>query len=111
MSDCLFCRIVAGTIPSTQVYSDEYCIAFRDIHPKANVHVLVVPRRHIESFQFLTADDAALMGHMVLVLDKIAQQQGLKDGFRTIINTGPGGRQEVGHLHFHLLGGALLPSF
>lgn len=104
MSACLFCRIIAGEIPSTQVYSDEHCVAFKDIHPKARVHVLLVPRKHIASLQHIGADDAALMAHMTQTLNVVALQQGLSNGFRTVVNTGREGGQEVDHLHFHVLG-------
>jgi histidine triad (HIT) family protein len=104
MSNCLFCKIISGDIPSAQVYSDEHCIAFKDIHPKAKVHLLVVPRRHIESLAHLQATDAELMGLMTVSLQQIARQNGLDNGFRTVINTGHEGGQEVGHLHFHVMG-------
>lgn len=104
MSNCLFCKIIAGQIPSAQVYNDEHCIAFKDIHPKAKVHLLVVPRRHIESFAHLEATDVELMGQMTVSLQQIAAQNGLNNGFRTVINTGAEGGQEVGHLHFHVMG-------
>lgn len=105
MSDCIFCKIVAGEIPSKRVYEDEHLIAFHDIHPKAPVHVLVIPRKHIDSLAEATAADAALLGHATLTLPKIARELGLDQGFRTIVNTGPGGGQEVYHLHYHILGG------
>lgn len=111
MSDCIFCKIVSGAIPSKRVYEDEHLIAFHDLHPKAPVHVLVIPRRHIENFDSLVEQDAALMGHLTVTLRKVAAAAGLSDGFRTIINSGRGGRQEVYHLHYHLLGGSTLPSF
>lgn len=110
MSDCIFCRILAGEIPAQRVYEDEDMLAFRDIHPKAPVHVLVVPRKHIASLREAEADDAALLGRMTLALPRIAHELGLEQGFRTIVNTGPGGGQEVFHLHYHILGGpARLP--
>lgn len=111
MSECLFCKIIAGEIPSDKVYEDEYLYAFKDIYPKAQVHVLVIPKQHIESLAALTDEDAALMGHLTLVLPKIAAALGLAEGFRTIINTGRGGGQEVFHLHAHILGGGRLPGF
>lgn len=104
MSDCLFCRIVANQIPSNRVYEDEQVIAFKDIHPKAPVHLLLIPRKHIVSLAHLQPEDAGLMGHMMLLLPKLAEQAGLKSGFRTQIHTGAGGGQEVFHLHLHLLG-------
>ena len=111
MSDCIFCRIVAGEIPAERVYEDEEVIAFRDIHPKAPVHLPVIPRRHIPSLEALAPEDDALAGRILRLLPRLAREQGLEDGFRTVINTGPGGGQEVFHLHFHLLGGRGLPGF
>lgn len=111
MSDCLFCKIVAGEIPSNRVYEDDQVIVFKDIYPKAKVHLLVVPREHIESLKEMNASHDALMAHMIRLLPKLAEQQGLDTGFRTIVNTGPGGGQEVMHLHIHLLGGGPLPGF
>jgi len=111
MTDCLFCKIIAGNIPSEKVYEDDLIYAFKDIYPKANVHVLVIPKIHITSLDELQAEHSELMGHMMLKLRDIARSQGLDTGFRTIINTGPGGGQEVGHLHIHILGGSDLPGF
>ena len=111
MSDCIFCRIVAGEIPAAKVFEDEQIIAFRDINPKADVHLLVVPRRHIASLEELTPLDDGVVAHMMRLLPQLAREQGLAQGFRTIINTGAGGGQEVFHLHIHLLGGASLPGF
>jgi len=104
-SNCLFCNIVAGTIPSTQVYSDEWVIVFKDINPKAQVHLLIVPREHIVSLNEIEQRHDVLIGHIMRLLPKIAKEQGLNDGFRTVINTGAGGGQVVFHLHVHLLGG------
>ena len=111
MSDCLFCKIAAGEIPSDTVYEDDQVIVFKDLYPKANVHLLVVPREHIESLKEMDASHDALMSHMMRLLPKLAEDQGLVTGFRTIINTGPGGGQEIFHLHIHLLGGSRLPGF
>jgi histidine triad (HIT) family protein len=111
MTDCLFCKIVAGDIPSEKVYEDDLIYAFKDIYPKAEVHVLVIPKAHITSLDDLNEEDNSLIAHMMLKLKDIAKEQGLTTGFRTIINTGPGGGQEVGHLHMHILGGANLPGF
>jgi histidine triad (HIT) family protein len=110
-SDCLFCKIAAGEIPSDRVYQDDRVIVFKDIYPKAKVHLLAMPRQHIESLEDLLPDHDALMAHMLRLLPRIAREQGLTNGFRTIINTGPGGGQEVPHLHIHLLGGGRLPGF
>ncbi len=111
MSDCLFCRIVAGEIPSERVYEDEKVVVFKDINPKAEVHLLVIPRQHIESLDSLRAEDDELIAYMMRLLPRLARDQGLHDGFRTIINTGKGGGQLVFHLHLHLLGGKNLPGF
>lgn len=105
MSDCLFCRIVRGEIPSQKVYEDEEVLAFKDIRPLAPVHFLVIPKRHIESLATSTEDDAALLGRLLALVPKIAREQGAADGFRTIINTGRVGGQEVYHLHIHVIGG------
>jgi len=109
MNSCLFCKIEKGEIPSDQVYQDKEIVVFKDISPKAEVHLLVVPRKHITSVNELLPEDSDLISKMVLLLPKLAKQQGLDDGFRTIINTGKGGGQEVFHLHIHLLGGDHLP--
>jgi histidine triad (HIT) family protein len=105
-TDCIFCKIVAGEIPSTQVYRDEQVTAFRDINPAAPVHVLIVPNRHIASVNDLTAEDEPLIGHLFSVAKQIAAEEGIAEsGYRLIINTGPAGGQVVFHLHLHLLGG------
>ena len=107
MSDnCLFCKIVAGQIPSTQVYSDEHIVAFRDISPVAPQHILLIPRKHIQSVAALTAQDSELMGHLLLSAKKIATDEGFAEsGFRCVLNTGEDGGQSVAHLHLHLLAG------
>ncbi|MDM8562952.1 histidine triad nucleotide-binding protein [Candidatus Marithioploca araucensis] len=104
-TDCLFCKIIAGELPCDQVYSDEHVIVFEDINPKAPVHLLIVPREHIISLNALEEKHDGLMGHIMRLLPKLAKEQGLDKGFRTIINTGSGGGQIVFHLHVHLLGG------
>ena len=111
MSDCLFCKIVAGDIPSDRVYEDDQVIVFKDIHPKADVHLLVIPREHVASLNELDISHDGVMAHIMRLLPKIAKEQGLNDGFRTIVNTGPGGGQIIYHLHVHLLGGPSLPGF
>lgn len=111
MSDCIFCKIVAGEIPADTVYEDDRVVVFRDINPKAAVHLLVIPREHIASLDELDAGHDALMAHMLRLLPRLAAEQGLDQGYRTIINTGKGGGQEVFHLHIHLLGGSGLPGF
>ena len=102
---CLFCKIVEGSIPSTPVHGDELSYAFADIAPKAPVHVLIVPRRHIGSLAATEPEDAALLGHLLAVTAKIARDKGLVNGYRAVLNTGDDGGQTVGHLHVHLLGG------
>jgi histidine triad (HIT) family protein len=111
MTDCLFCKIVAGEIPAETVYQDDLVVAFKDINPKAAVHLLLVPKQHVASLNELDSGHDALLAHMLRVLPKIAREQGLDDGFRTIINTGQGGGQIIFHLHMHLMGGADLPGF
>lgn len=108
--DCLFCKIIAGQIPSEQVYSDEHVVIFKDINPKAPVHLLMVPREHIKSLNELEERHDCLTAYFMRLLPNIAIEQGLDNGFRTVINTGPGGGQEVFHLHLHLLGGENLGS-
>ena len=110
MSDCIFCKISRGEIPADVVYEDEHCLAFRDIQPKAPIHLLLIPRKHIENLGDLTDDDGELMAHMMLVINRIALQQGLQEGYRTVTNTGTGGGQEVYHLHFHILGGGTVSA-
>ena len=105
MSDCLFCRIVAGEIPSSKVYEDDDILAFKDIHPARPVHILVIPKKHITSLATASADDQAVLGRILVKANEIAVAQGSPDGFRVIINTGRVGQQEVPHLHAHIVGG------
>lgn len=107
MADCLFCKIIAGDIPSDNVYQDDKLVVFKDIHPKARIHLLVVPRIHINSLIETESQHAALLAHMLMVMPGIAKAQGLNNGFRVVINTGAGGGQIIDHLHFHLMGGGL----
>jgi histidine triad (HIT) family protein len=102
---CLFCKIIAGEIPSKTIFEDDLTYAFRDINPQAPSHVLVVPRKHIASLADSGPEDENLLGHLHLVAARIAASEGLSNGFRTVINTGPDGGQTVDHLHVHLLGG------
>ncbi len=102
----LFERIISGEIPSDQIYQDEVCVAFRDVAPQAPTHVLVVPRKPIKSLT--DGLDAALAGHLLVVANKIAQQEGLSGGYRVVINCGDDGGQSVDHLHVHVLGGRAL---
>ncbi len=105
MNDCLFCRIVRGDIPARKVFEDDQVIAFHDINPARSMHLLVVPKRHIESLQTVTAADEPVLGHMLAVANQLANENGSPDGFRVIINNGRVGGQEVPHLHAHLVGG------
>jgi histidine triad (HIT) family protein len=102
---CLFCKIIEGAIPSKAVYQDEHCYAFSDINPQAPVHLLIVPRRHLDSLAQATAADTALLGHLQWVAGELARQKGLAKGYRVVVNTGADGGQSVEHLHVHLLGG------
>jgi len=104
MTDCLFCKIVAGEIPADIVYEDDKILVFKDINPSATVHLLMIPKIHVESLAQLDQTHHDLIAYMMLKLPELALQQGLSEGFRTIINTGKGGGQEVFHLHIHLLG-------
>jgi histidine triad (HIT) family protein len=108
--DCLFCKIVAGTIPSKLVYQDDELYAFHDIHPWAPVHFLVIPKLHIASMTLLTDDHAAMMGRMMVLIPKLALRMGCnpypEGGFRLLCNTGVQGGQEVHHLHVHVMGGS-----
>ena len=104
MDSCVFCRIVAGELPASVVYEDDAIMAFKDQHPEAPVHVLVIPKKHIASLAHLEAEDAGLMGHLMLKLPELATVQGMEQGFKTRINTGRAGGQEVAHLHVHLTG-------
>ncbi|ALB23963.1 HIT-like protein [Piscirickettsia salmonis] len=111
MSDCIFCKIINKQLPTDFIYEDSETVVFKDIQPKAPVHVLVVPKKHIASLAELTSPDQAVMANMMMNLASIAKKAGLNDGFRTIINTGQGGGQEIDHLHVHILGGRPLPGF
>lgn len=105
MKDCLFCKIVAGEIPSAKVYEDELVFAFRDIAPQAPTHILVVPRQHISGMSAVDEADDALLAALLRACRKIALQEGLENGYRIISNCGPDACQSVPHLHFHILGG------
>src|SRR6478735_11216802 len=108
MTDCLFCRIVAGEIPSKKVFEDEHTFAFEDLDPKAPTHVLVVPKKHIRGLKEAEETDAEVVGRCHLAAAKIAKQRGIEDGYRTVLNVGPGSGQSVFHMHVHLLGGRKL---
>jgi len=105
MSDCIFCKIINGEIPSTHVYEDDYVLAFRDLYPQAPVHVLVVPKEHIVSAADINADNSFLVAKCFEAVSKIAKSEGLSSGFRVITNSGVDGGQTVFHLHYHILGG------
>ncbi|MFC3531614.1 histidine triad nucleotide-binding protein [Vogesella facilis] len=104
MSNCIFCKIAAGEIPANKLYEDDEMIAFHDIHPKAPVHFLLIPKLHVDSLAHCDASHQAMLGKLLLLAPKLAAEQGLGDGFKTAINTGAGGGQEVFHLHLHVLG-------
>lgn len=110
MSDCLFCKIVAGEIPSTKVYEDETVFAFRDIAPQAPTHVLVIPKEHIKDASEITPENSALVAHCLEVAAMIAKQENLTGGFRIVSNCGVDAGQTVNHLHFHVLGGKTLST-
>ena len=108
--DCLFCKIIAGEIPSSKVYEDDKVYAFRDINPQAPVHVLVVPKDHIAGADSITADNSSAVAAVFEAIPKIADLEGLTNGYRVITNCGEDGCQSVRHLHFHLVGGKKLPE-
>ncbi len=108
MSNCLFCRIIAGEIPSTKVYEDETVLAFRDIAPQAPTHILVVPKAHIRDCAAITGDNSAVVAHIFAAIPQIAAAEGLTHGFRVVSNCGEHAGQTVQHLHFHILGGKQL---
>ncbi|HRP95385.1 MAG TPA: histidine triad nucleotide-binding protein [Rhodocyclaceae bacterium] len=111
MSECIFCKIAGGEIPAKKLYEDDDVVAFHDIRPIAPVHFLVIPKLHVASMAELGPEHVELMGKVMTVAAKLAREQGCADGFRTIINTGRVGRQEVYHLHVHILGGPeVLPA-
>ena len=108
MENCLFCKIIAGGIPSTKVYEDDSVLAFRDIAPQAPTHILVIPKTHIPSVDGITAENSAVVAHIFEVIPQIAKAEGLKDGYRVVSNCGDHAGQTVKHLHFHILGGKQL---
>ena len=107
-NDCLFCAIIAGEIPSTKVFEDELCFAFRDINPQAPTHILVVPKEHIPSADGVNASNSSLVAHIFEVIPQIAAAEGLTGGYRIVSNCGDDAGQTVHHLHFHILGGKRL---
>jgi len=104
-ADCIFCKIVAGKIPSKKVYEDDDMLAFHDINPVAPVHFMIIPKKHVDSLATVTDEHAAVLGKMFARAGRLAREQGSPDGFRTIVNTGRIGRQDVYHLHIHIIGG------
>ena len=108
MSDCLFCKIVAGDIPSTKVYEDDAILAFRDINPQAPTHILVIPKTHIASVAEVNGDNSGVVAHIFEVIPQIAKAEGLTGGYRVVSNCGDDAGQTVRHLHFHILGGKTL---
>ena len=106
--DCLFCKIIAGEIPSTKVYEDDMVYAFNDINPAAPVHILIIPKEHISSAADISADNSAVVSHIFEVAAKIAKEKGLDNGFRIVTNCGEDAGQSVHHRHFHLIGGKFL---
>lgn len=108
MSECIFCKIVAGEIPSSKVYEDDEVLAFHDIRPVAPVHFMLIPKAHVATLANCDERHQALLGRILLLAPRLAREQGLTNGFRTLINTGPGGGQEVFHLHVHVFGGGPL---
>lgn len=108
MSSCLFCRIVAGEIPSTKVYEDDSVLAFRDIAPQAPTHILVIPKVHIGSVAEIAPENSGVVAHIFEVIAQVAKAEGLEEGYRVVSNCGAHAGQTVGHLHFHILGGKQL---
>ena len=108
--DCIFCKIIAGDIPSSKVYEDEYCYAFRDINPQTPVHVLVIPKLHIASANEVNAENSRYVSAIFEAIPKIAESEGLCKGYRIISNCGEDACQTVKHLHFHIMGGRKLPE-
>ncbi len=111
MSDCLFCKIISGEIPSQKVYEDDQCFAFKDIAPMAPVHFLVVPKAHFASAAEVTEENEALIGHIYTVIAKLAKEMGVADGYRVVTNVGALAGQTVHHIHFHVLSGKQLGAF
>ncbi|MEJ5210466.1 MAG: histidine triad nucleotide-binding protein [Burkholderiales bacterium] len=106
MEDCIFCKIVRGELPSRKAYEDEDVLVFHDIRPIAPVHLLLIPKAHVASLADCGPEHQALLGKLLLLAPRLAREHGLTDGFRTMINTGRGGGQEVFHLHLHVFGGS-----
>jgi histidine triad (HIT) family protein len=105
MSECIFCKIIAGQVPCKKVYEDDEVLAFHDIHPFARVHFMLIPKAHIASLADCGPEHERLLGRILTLAPKLAREQGLEAGFKTLINTGRGGGQEVFHIHVHVFGG------
>ena len=105
MTDCLFCRIVRGELPTRKIYEDDRALAFNDINPQAPMHVLIIPKKHIVGLKEATPEDAELIGYCHLLAAKIARDRGMEEGYQTVYNVGPKAGQSVFHLHLHLIGG------
>ncbi|MBR4632578.1 MAG: histidine triad nucleotide-binding protein [Elusimicrobia bacterium] len=105
MTNCLFCKIIAGEIPTNKIYEDDKVFAFGDINPQAPVHILIIPKKHISSLDDVTAEDKDLLGYIQIVASKLAKEKNLTDGYRVVNNCGVDGGQTVAHIHYHLLGG------
>jgi histidine triad (HIT) family protein len=103
--DCIFCKIAAGEVPSKKVYEDDEILVFHDIQPAAPVHLLMIPKAHVDSLATCGPEHAPVLGRMLALAGRLAREQGSPDGFRTIVNTGRVGRQDVYHLHIHIIGG------
>ena len=110
MEDCIFCKIIRGEIPSNKVYEDDEILAFKDINPMAPVHILVIPKKHIESADEISEEDELLIGKIFTVIKRLAKENHLDNGYRIVNNCGEDGGQAVKHLHFHLLGGRKLKT-
>ncbi len=107
MADCIFCKIVQGEVPAKKVYEDEEILAFHDINPQAPVHILIIPKKHIEKIEDINESDAPLIGKLFVVAKKLAKEFNLEDGYRLVINNGKKAGQAVFHIHLHLLGGRI----
>ena len=105
MTNCLFCKIIAGEIPTNKIYEDDKVFAFGDINPQAPVHILIIPKKHISSLDDVTAEDKDLLGYIQIVASKLTKEKNLTDGYRVVNNCGVDGGQTVAHIHYHLLGG------
>ncbi len=103
--DCLFCKVIAGTIPSKKVYEDDRVFAFEDINPGAPTHVLIIPKQHLEGLNKAKPEDAEILGYMQLIAAQIGRDRNVEDGYRTVLNVGPRSGQSVFHIHLHILGG------